>query len=243
MAKEIKADLHLHTCLSPCGELEMVPTAIVKKAKEVGLDILAVCDHNSVENVQAVARAAEKVSIPVIPGIEITSREEVHILGLFRSQRDLNGIQSLIDENLTGENDADYYGPQVVVDERDQPIELNTKLLIGATALTVEQVVDAIHRYRGLAIASHIDREGFGIIGQLGFIPEGLALDALEVSPRASLREWNEEWSSYPVITSSDAHRLEEIGKSATSFLAEAPSFDEIEKALARVDGRRVVIH
>jgi len=241
--REIRADLHLHTCLSPCGELEMVPTAIVRQVKAVGLDMIAICDHNSVENALAVARAGAKEALCVIPGIEVTTREEVHILGLFRSEEALAGIQTLIDENLTGENDAETFGPQVIVNEWDEPIGLNAKLLIGATALALEDVVDGIHRFGGLAIASHIDREGFGLLGHLGFIPVGLKLDALEVSSRASHKEWDAEWESYPVITSSDAHCLVDIGKSPTTFLLDGPAFGEIEKALAQEDGRRIMVH
>jgi predicted metal-dependent phosphoesterase TrpH len=240
--REFKADLHLHTCLSPCGEPEMVPTAIVDQVKAVGLDMIAICDHNSVENVLAVSKAGERISVAVVPGIEITTREEVHILGLFRSERTLAAVQSLMDENLPGENDAAAFGPQVVVDDRDQPVELNTKLLIGATVLTLEEVVDAIHGLEGLAIASHVDREGFGLIGQLGFVPPGLELDALEVSPRASQSEWDRKFAAYPVVTSSDAHRLADIGKSRTTFMARQASLDEFEMALHRQDGRRVVV-
>jgi PHP family Zn ribbon phosphoesterase len=240
--KEIRADLHLHTCLSPCGELEMVPTAIIKQVKIMSLDMIAICDHNSGENALAVARAGESESVRVIPGIEITTREEVHILGLFDNEQDLMGIQALVDESLSGENDADTFGYQVVVDERDEPVSVNTKLLIGATTLSLEQVVEAIHGFRGLAIASHIDREGFGLIGQLGFIPPGLKLDALEVSPHVSHKEWAEEWTAFPVITSSDAHCLADIGKSSTRFLAQEATLDEIGKALAGDGGRQVLV-
>ncbi|MGB3563817.1 MAG: histidinol-phosphatase, partial [Thermoanaerobaculia bacterium] len=167
----------------------------------------------------------------------------VHILGLFGAQQDLRGIQELVDKNLPGENDEEAFGIQVVVDECDEPMGLETKLLIGATALTIEEVVDAIHGFGGLAVAAHIDREGFGLVGQLGFIPPQLGLDALEVSSRVSHREWVEKWADFPVITSSDAHCLVDIGRSSTSFLARAASLDEIGKALARKDGRKVVIH
>jgi predicted metal-dependent phosphoesterase TrpH len=221
----------------------MVPTAIVRQVKAVGLDMIAICDHNSGENAFAVIRAGERESVSVIPGIEITTREEVHILGLFRNEADLVGIHALIDKNLSGENDAETFGPQVVVDERDEPIALNTKLLIGATALTLEEVVDAIHGFDGLAIAAHIDREGFGLIGQLGFVPPGLKLDALEVSHRVSHKKWDQEWDAFSVVTSSDAHCLRDIGKSTTSFLGTEASLDEFRKALAKQDGRRVVIH
>ena len=241
--KELKADLHLHTCLSPCAELEMVPTAIVRQAKTVGLDVIAVCDHNSVANALSVAKVGERESLTVIPGIEITTREEVHILGLFGAQQDLSGIQELVDRNLSGENDEEAFGLQVVVDEWDEPTDLETKLLIGATALTLEEVVDAIHGCGGLAIAAHIDREGFGLVGHLGFIPPRLCLDALEVSARVSHREWVDKWPDFPVITSSDAHCLVDIGRSSTSFLAPVASLEEIGKALARKDGRKVVVH
>lgn len=241
--RKIRADLHLHTCLSPCGELEMLPTAIVKRAKEMNLDLIAICDHNTGRNALAVAKAGERESLPVIPGMEITSREEVHVLGLFREWEGLERIQALVDERLSGENDAEAYGLQVVVDEADNPVDLDGKLLIGATDMTVEEVVDSIHRFGGVAVASHIDREGFGIIGQLGFIPPGLALDALEVSSKASLEEWRKDWSDFPVVTSSDAHRLPEIGKSATSFLVHEATLEEIAKALAGTAGRRLLVH
>jgi predicted metal-dependent phosphoesterase TrpH len=222
----------------------MVPTAIVRQAKIVGLDMVAVCDHNSVANVAAVARAGEREQLCVIPGIEIASREEVHVLGLFGPDLDRGGLQRLIDDNLEGENEEDAFGLQVVVDEWDEPTDLETRLLIGGTDLALEEVVATIHAFGGLAIAAHIDREGFGLIGQLGFVPRELPLDALEVSPRASQREWDRRWRGrFPVITSSDAHRLEEIGRSSTFLLAEEASFDEICKALKGQDGRRVVIH
>jgi len=235
--RKVRADLHLHTCLSPCGDGEMRATAIVKRAGQVGLDMIGICDHNSAENVSAVMKAGVREGLAVIPGIEVTSREEVHILGLFRTERDLMHLQDTVYENLPGENDEQAFGPQLVVDEWDRVVGTNRKLLIGATTLTVEQIVEAIHRHRGLAIASHIDRERFSLIGQLGFIPRGLELDAVEVSRPSSAKRDH----GYPMVTSSDAHFLEDIGKSPTCFVAEEPSFDEIEKALRCEDGRRIV--
>ena len=240
--REWKADLHLHTCLSPCGELEMVPTAIVRQAKAQGLDLVAICDHNTLANARAVVQVGERESIAVVPGIEITTREEVHVLGLFEPERDLEGMQALVDHSLSGENDEETFGIQVVVDEWDEPVAIETALLIGATSLTLEETVDAIHEYGGLAVAAHIDREGFGLIGQLGFVPPGLQLDALEVSPRASHQEWDREWQDFPVITSSDAHCLVDIGKSSTSFLCLEATLDEIGMSLQQEQGRRMVV-
>ena len=242
--RELRADLHLHTCLSPCGGLEMVPTAIVRRAKTVGLDMVAVCDHNSLANVEAVARAGRREALCVLPGIEIASREEVHVLGLFGPELDRAGLQRLIDDNLEGENEEDAFGLQVVVDERDEPTDVESRLLIGATGLSIDEVVSAIHAFGGLAIAAHVDREGFGIIGQLGFVPRELALDALEVSPGASHGEWEERWRGrLPVITSSDAHHLEEVGCVCTRLLAEEASFTEIRMAVKGQEGRRILVH
>ncbi len=109
MLKDFKGDLHVHTCLSPCGSNEMLPTAIVKEAKEQNLDIIGICDHNSVENVEAVKKAGEKESMAVIGGVEITSREEVHILGLFDNDDVLQDIKRMIEQNLPGENDEEAF--------------------------------------------------------------------------------------------------------------------------------------
>jgi hypothetical protein len=118
------------------------------------------------------------------------------------------------------------------------------KLLIGAADLSIDEVVRSIHRHAGLAIASHIDREGFGIIGQLGFIPENVPLDALEVSPRMGLAKAEREftdYSGYAFISSSDAHFLEQIGGGTTSFFLQGPRLSEIKKALRGEDGRMII--
>lgn len=235
--KEFKADLHLHTCLSPCCELEMIPTAIIVHAKKAGLDMIAICDHNSAENVAAVVKAGKRENFSVVPGIEITSSEEVHIIGLFERADDLLKLQNVVYENLLGENDEESFGLQIVVDENNELVDKNERLLIGATNLTTEQIVERIHKFGGLAIASHIDRESYSIIGQLGFIPEGLRLDALEVSYRAKI----EKREDYPVITSSDAHFLTDIGKCYTRFWLEEANFGEIKKALRGQRGRCII--
>jgi hypothetical protein len=234
---KIRADLHMHTCLSPCGDDQMRATAIVGQALKAGLDMIGICDHNSAENAGSVMTAGARAGLAVIPGMEITSREEVHILGLFRTTDGLMDLQEVVYENLHGENDRETFGPQFVIDDRDCVVAENNRLLIAATGLSVEQVVGAIHQFGGLAIASHIDRERFGIIGQLGFIPEGLGLDAVEVAD-ASLSQWD---YAYPVVASSDAHYLEDVGRNSTSFEVEDASFEEIARALKCEGGRRIV--
>jgi len=245
MLEEFKGDLHIHTCLSPCGDFSMLPTLIIMKAKERNLDMIGICDHNSTENVTAVKKAGEMERVTVIGGIEITSQEEVHILALFDNDADLLSIQNIVYEHLPGENDEDAFGEQLIVDERDRILGINKKLLIGATTLMLEQIVEIVHKLGGTAIASHVDREAFSIIGQLGFIPEGLNIDGLEVSPLSSVKDVRAripQVSNFPVVSFSDAHYLEDIGKKYTSFFMEKASVDEIGKALLYKEERKVEV-
>ncbi len=228
----------MHTCLSPCADEQMQAKAIVKQARRMGLDMIGICDHNSAENVAAVVKAGSREGLSVLAGMEITSHQEVHILGLFENESDVMQMQDLVYENLSGESDEESFGLQTLVDDWDRIVGTNHKLLVGATTLSVEQIVEAIHQRRGLAIASHVDRERFSLIGQLGFIPHGLALDAVEVGqPSSAGRNYG-----YPVITSSDAHFLQDVGRNATSFLLEEPSLEEIRMALRGDNGRKVLL-
>lgn len=245
MPVEFVADLHIHTCLSPCAELSMTPRGIVEKAASLGINIIAICDHNSAENVSVTREVARKKGIYVVAGMEINSSEEVHILGLFGDIEDLFKMQEVIYDNLQpGENDEDVFGMQVVVNETDEVLGFNKRLLIGATTFSVNDVVDLIHSFNGLAVASHIDREGYGIIGRLGFIPQELKLDAIEISRRTRSEEARLKFASYrylPWISSSDAHRLDDIGKSTTRFFMHHSTFEELRLALRGESGRKAV--
>lgn len=242
MLRTFKADLHIHTCLSPCADLEMHPRAITKEAGMRELDIIGICDHNSAENAGAVASAASGLNLRVLPGLEITSQEEVHVLALFDELEPAVRLQEIVYGHLQGENDEEAFGMQVVVDEAGDVLGFNKRLLIGASALSVEKVVENIRALDGLAIASHIDREGFSLIGQLGFVPEHLDLDALEFSPRTSREEALAKFSPrLPLVCSSDAHYLRDIGSGFTTFYIEEPTTKEIKKALLCEDGRRVI--
>jgi PHP family Zn ribbon phosphoesterase len=244
MVEEYRGDLHVHTCLSPCGDLSMLPKTIVRMAKEKELDMIGICDHNSTENVMAIKEAGEKQDLVVIGGIEINSQEEVHVMAFFDDEEAIHGIQQIVYEHLPGSNDEETFGEQVVVDAENEVMALNEKLLIGATTLGIEQIVDAIHRLGGIAIASHVDRDAFSIIGQLGFIPEGLPLDGLEISARTTEREARERFpqiADYPLVSFSDAHYPEDIGKRATSFLLEKPTVGEMRKAFRETEGRKIL--
>jgi len=241
MLRKVKADLHIHTCLSPCGDLEMSPQNIVSQAKTKNIDLLGICDHNSAENVSALRKAAKKFKIQVLPGIEVTTQEEVHILALFNKISSVAKLQEIIYQNLPGENNDKTFGMQVAVNEIGEVLHFNRHLLIGATTIPLEEIIKLIHSLDGLAIASHIDREAFSIISQLGFIPDTIELDALEVSPLISLSEAKKRYKpELPLVCFSDAHFLKEIGQCYTFFYIEKTSIQEIKKAFLNQGGRKI---
>jgi PHP family Zn ribbon phosphoesterase len=242
--RRYRADLHIHTCLSPCAELSVYPRKIVERARAEGLALIAVADHNSAGNAAATIEAARGTGLTVLPGMEITSEEEVHILAVFGSMDDLESTAAEVDRELPdGKAPASLIEDQVLVNARDEVLGFHPRSLLGATRLNVQQVVDLVHAAEGLAIAAHIDREAFSLISQLGFIPPDLALDALEVSSLLGLERARRELvpgTRLPLIHSSDAHRPEEIGRASTGLILAEPSFDELRLAFRGVRGRRV---
>lgn len=241
--KLFRADLHIHSCLSPCGDLDMSPKAIVETSLERGLDLIALCDHNSAENVGAIMRAGALRGLSVLPGLEISSLEEVHSLALFDTEEQALTMQAHVYRHLRGTNRPEIFGDQVVANEFDEVEGFNDRRLIGATDLDLKEVVEAVHRLGGLSIASHVDRPSFSILSQLGFIPPDLALDALEVSPRVkreSAADLVPEVSGYPVVAFSDAHFPSDIGRVHTPFLMEGTGVDELRMAFRNECGRGI---
>ena len=244
MLCRVRADLHVHTCLSPCGDLEMSPRKIAATALARNIRMLAICDHNSAENAPAVIMAAKAGNTTVLPGMEVCSKEEIHVLGIFEELDAAFKLQSIVYDHLPGKNDPDVFGPQVVANEWDEVLGFQEKLLIGASDLPVDRVVDEIHRLGGLAIASHIDRQMFSVISQLGFIPDGLRFDALELTcyiRTDEARHRFERSRQFPLVRNSDAHQLADLGTNTSEYLVERPSLEEIRKALRDEDGRTVI--
>lgn len=244
MLKNFRADLHIHSCLSPCSDWDMSPKKIVQKSLEKHLDLIAICDHNTAENLPATLREGKRQGIAVLPGMEICSKEEVHLVTLFKNIEDSLTMQEYVYAHLPGQNQPEVFGHQVIADEHDQVLGENPRLLIGATKLSLADIVKKVHQLGGICISSHVDRPSYSLIGQLGFIPPDLHLDAVEVSYRVALDKALSQVpgiKGYPCVTSSDAHFLDDIGKVWTEFFLAAPTLEEIRMALAEIDGRKIL--
>lgn len=244
MLREFRVDLHVHTCLSPCGEWEMSPQNIARRCRETELAMIAVCDHNSCENAAAVMAAGRRHGLAVLPGMEVCTREEVHVLALFGELARAQAMQQIVYERLGGRNVPEIFGFQIVATARDEVLDQCPRLLIGAADIGLEETVAHIHALKGLSLAAHIDRPVGGIVGQLGFIPPGLGLDGVEVSPRTPAERVPERFPAargLPCLSFSDAHRLEEIGRAFTRLRLGRPTFYELTLALRGKAGRRVL--
>jgi 3',5'-nucleoside bisphosphate phosphatase len=243
--KTYLAELHIHTVLSPCAEVEMIPPLIVQEALDKGVHLIAISDHNSSANVLAVQKAAQGTDLIVLPGIEIQTKEEVHILCLFDRIEQLADFQMLIDHHMPPLcNDPEHFGEQFVVDESGEFVRRESQLLITSVNLTIETVFEVVNEIGGLAIPAHVDRKAYGLLAILGFIPTDIHVDAVEVSRNQSLMEVDSKFpqiSGYPVLVGGDAHRLEEI-LGANVFIIEEPTIEEIRKALRAEDNRSMYI-
>jgi hypothetical protein len=221
----------------------MSPKKIVAKALARNIGMLAICDHNSAENAPAVMLAAKTGGTTVLPGMEVCSKEEVHVLGIFDRVEAAFELQSIVQDHLAGKNDPAVFGPQVIANEFDEVVGFQDKLLIGACDLPVDRVVDEIHRLGGIAVASHIDRQMFSVISQLGFIPDRLNFDALELTGFVKTPDARRRFNAsgkFPFVRNSDAHQLADLGSNTCEYLLEEPRLDEIRKAFRGEDGRAV---
>ncbi|WP_026485857.1 PHP domain-containing protein [Caldanaerobius polysaccharolyticus] len=207
-------DLHIHTALSPCASDDMTPNNIVNMALLKGLDAIAVTDHNSSLNVRAVVQVA-KGRIKVIPGMEVQSREDVHILCLFDSCEGAERFQEVIYRHLPPvSNREEIFGRQLIMDCNDDIVGVEDRLLLNAVNLSVEDICALSRDCGGISIPAHVDRQGFGMLYQLGFIPDNLLFTHLEVSRHCDIPDFlraHPELMKYHIIKSSDAHQLGDI--------------------------------
>lgn len=236
--KSFSCDLHIHSALSPCGSLEMSPRDIVRKAKEVGLDIIAITDHNMVENALHACEIGRKYDVLVLPGMELQTAEEIHLLIIFESNKVALDFQATVYGLLPPvANEADYFGDQVVVNENDEIVRFEERLLLNSVQISLDAAVALAKSLGAIVIPSHIDASAFSIISQIGYIPETLQFDGLEIRDRNNIPEVMPfiTKKGLPFLTFSDAHYLADVGKRRTIFNMEEPSFEGILNALAEM--------
>jgi len=223
----------------------MIPPLIVRRARELGLSLIAVTDHNAMLNVVAVQEAVSGIGLTVLPGMEVMSREEVHLVCLFDGWEQAAAMQERVWAALPpGENNEEYFGAQYVVNAAGEYVRTETRPLAAATALSVDEVVAGVRSLEGIVIAAHVDREWASLIANLGFVPPGLAIAGMDLSRRADIAEVERrlpQTIGWGKVVSGDAHRIEEM-TARTLVKVQEPTVAELALALGGLEGRRVQI-
>ena len=242
--KTLLADFHIHTLLSPCAEIEMTPHHIVMRAAQYGVDAVAITDHNASANAAAAVEAAKNYGIKVFPGMEVECREEAHIVVLFDTLEQLAAWQKIVDANMSGlKNNAERFGAQFIVDDDDNFIAEEERMLLGPLKLPAAEVIQKVNAMGGMAIAAHVDRPSYSLLMQLGFPPSDMGLAAAEISP-AGIRELKEQKLKLALgglnyVTDSDAHMMDSFINGPKNLITvKSLTVAELKLALAAEDGR-----
>jgi 3',5'-nucleoside bisphosphate phosphatase len=242
--KTLRADLHIHSVLSPCADLEMSPTRIIDYAVRRKLDMIAITDHNSTLQCKLIRKLGREAGVEVLYGAEINTREELHCLVFFENDDILDAFQVYIEEHITRiQNNPKLLGYQVLVDEHEMITGEVDYSLHAALDVGIDQLADKVHSLGGLVIPSHIDRPRNSLTSQLGMIPEGLKVEAYELSKITSRELFysrHPEVAELTLIRNSDAHSPDQIGEVFTLYRMEKASLGELQMALAGVEGRKV---
>lgn len=239
---KFRADLHLHTVLSPCGDLDMSPSQLVAHAHLRGIQIMGITDHNSTKHARLVRDLAAKVNIFTLCGAEVTSKEEVHLLCFMPNDEKLDLLQQFIDDHILKiPNNPKYFGEQLVVNEEEEIISEEEYLLINAIDKDVNEIGDFVMQNGGIFIPAHVDRPAFSLTSQLGFFPPDLESTAIEVSKHSSEEALLSQFpylKGRSIIQSSDAHYIADIASAFTNFYLKETSFEEMQKAFSKEEGR-----
>lgn len=206
-------DFHIHSALSPCGDNDMTPNNLINMSIIKGLDAVALTDHNACENVRAAAAVAGD-KIIFIPGMEVETSEEVHIVTLFPTADAAEEMQRILtDSSPYIPNRPEIFGNQYIMDENDEICGEIDRMLVTASGLDIYTVVAAAKDLGGIAYPAHIDRESYSVLSNLGFIPPDLDISAVEITEKSRAALGGEYSNRYNIITSSDAHYLWDISE------------------------------
>jgi len=230
-----RADLHIHSVLSPCGSLEMSAKDVVKTAKNMGLSIIAITDHNSMANCSVYQKVAQMYGLTFFWGVEIQTIEEIHIIALFENEIVATEFDKELYESLLPvDNNPDFFGDQVIIDENENILRFEKRALINSSQWTLDALINKLNKIDCFYFPAHIDSDAYSIIGQLGFIPKDYNFLALGITATCDIDKFLErhpELAGYYLIRSSDAHYLEDIGKGYSEFYLENPTLRDIRLA------------
>lgn len=229
---QFAVDFHIHSALSPCGDEDMTPGNIVNMALLKGLDIIAVTDHNSCSNLPAVMELARENGLMVIPGMEVQTKEEVHIVCLFKKIEGAVKFAEIVYNSLPDiKNNEELFGRQLIFNSADEIIGKEDRLLLSSTALSVNDVFVLVRGLGGICIPAHVDRPGFSIISNLGFIPPELRVKTVEISKKSTPEAVMKKYpflKRFNHIISSDAHYLQDISEREFFIEMECLSISEL---------------
>ena len=212
---KIAYDFHIHSCLSPCGDKDMTPQNIVNMAKIMGYDAIALTDHNTSRNCEAVVKVGKALGITVIPGMELCSSEEVHIVCLFPDCEKANAFSDYVYSTLSPvKNKPSVFGAQIIMNENDEITGYEETLLITASGISCANAVEAVKSYGGICYPAHIDRSSFSIISNLGTIDESFGFrcaEIFDISMQEELKQKHPYLNNLKILSDSDAHYLENM--------------------------------
>ena len=231
-------DLHIHSCLSPCGDDDMTPANIAGMAMVKGLDLIALTDHNSARNCPALLAAAEEYGILALPGMEVNTSEEVHAVCLFKTLEAALDFDSYVYEKLMKfPNREEIFGKQQIYDWNDRVCAAEPNLLINATEISFEELWDLALSYDGVMFPAHIDKTANSLIANLGFVPPDSRFVTAEVKDLGklhSLLRENPYLADCRIISNSDAHYLEHINEPRLTLEVEEKSREAVVETLRR---------
>ncbi|MEG0354198.1 MAG: PHP domain-containing protein [Lachnospiraceae bacterium] len=231
-------DLHLHSCLSPCGDDDMTPANIVGMAAVKGLDVIAITDHNSCKNCPAALIHGENYGVTVIPGMELCTSEEVHVICLFPTLLDALAFDEYVYAHMLPiQNKEDIFGKQQILNEEDEEIGRVDHLLISATDISFDVVNDLTASYHGIAYPAHLDKTSTSLLSNLGFIPPDSTFTCAEIHDLKNLHRLKREnpyLETCHIISSSDAHYLVDIHEPSYQLFSESRALPDLLKTIAK---------
>ncbi len=239
-------DLHIHTVLSPCGGLDMGAPDIVSQALATGIDCIAITDHNSCGNAGAVMEAADNTPLVVLPGLEVQTQEDIHVLTIFPLLERAREFEAWLRQGfLAIPNEPDIFGEQIYLDRNNDILGEEPLLLVHGVQYPIDDVVAETHRRGGFAVLAHVDRPSFSYVAVLGEVPKHYPVEGVELSKNLSPKaaeEWRSRLEGHSLVRSSDSHSLDTLIKEHGSLMVlKEVSFEEVLMALQNRQGRRVL--